>query len=65
MKIVLELHPGDRTKPFDLKLISVADRDGGRLDPGEIVLRLKTSRSAEGHWLDTGHLLTESAGASA
>lgn len=64
LRVVLELKPSERGQPLDLKLVSVADRDGGRLDPSEVVLRLKTRRFAEGHWLDTGHLLDTPTGTS-
>ena len=56
IKATLELSLAERGMPVALKLVSAIDGDGGRLDPTEVVLRLKTRRFADGYWLDTGHL---------
>ena len=56
IKATLELSHAERGMPVALKLVSAIDGDGGRLDPTEVVLRLKTRRFAVGYWLDTGHL---------
>ncbi len=55
LRVTLELVQSERGQPAGLALVSAIDGDGGRLDPSEIVLRLKTRRFTEGHWLDTGH----------
>lgn len=62
LKVTLELMPAERGKPASLKLVSAIDGDGGRLDPDEIVMRLKTRRFGDGYWLDTGHMVGVGAG---
>ena len=62
IKTTVELAPPERGKPASLKLVAAVDADGGRLDPLDIVLRLKTRRFAEGYWLDTGHLVAARTG---
>jgi hypothetical protein len=56
LRVSVELLQPERGKPGGLVLGSVIDGDGGRIDPSEIVVRLKTRRFRDGHWLDTGHL---------
>ncbi len=63
LKVTLELAPPERGKPAELKLVSAIDGDGGRLDPSEIVLRMKTRSFAYGYWLDTGLLAVGDTGA--
>ena len=55
LRVTLELVQPERGQPAGLKLVSAIDGDGGRLDPSEIILRLKTRSFADGHWLDSGH----------
>ncbi len=64
LKVMLELAPQERGKPVDLKLVSAIDGDGGRVEPSEVVLRLKSRSFADGYWLDTGHLGAPTTGAS-
>ncbi len=56
VRAMIELVEAERGRPTGLKLVSAVDGDGGRLDPGEIVLRLKTRSFGDGYWLDTGLL---------
>lgn len=63
VKVTLDLVPSERGRTSELRLLSAVDGDGGRLDPGEIGLRLKTRRFTDGYWMDTGLLDLGSEGA--
>lgn len=62
LRVTLELAQPERGQPAGLALVQALDGDGGRLDPGEIILRLKTRRFADGHWLDSGRIASAPTG---
>ena len=62
LRVTLELAQPERGQPAGLALVQALDGDGGRLDPSEIILRLKTRSFADGHWLDSGRFASAPTG---
>jgi hypothetical protein len=59
LKVTIERVPAERGEPETLRIVRACDADGNNLSPTEVALRLQTSRSPKGHWLDTGAIAVE------
>ncbi len=58
VEVTLERVAGETGQPDELRIVKVRDGHGSSLPPSDLEIRLQTLTARNGHWSDTGAILT-------